>query len=339
MGSQPSKTENVEERNGDKSVVKHEGVLGEGAFGKVYEGYIKSNPSKKVAIKQFSRYNDYRYELNIAQALRTHYKSGCPSYILCMIDHFEDIYDDKYYIVYKKADQSLADYMTSLGAKKRGRSVATASNNVNTSYINNLKDSDIYSVINTLVVILEKLERLKISHRDIKMSNILIENGVPVNIILGDLGMMCRHRGSPIRFEDCKRSHGGTDDFLAPWYYSTLKRNRYVSDEYSTWQDIYATGATLYSFLSGFIPSLDKKSPMLNFNRDIRPTIGGKKYRIPKKVINDLVNTMVFSTNLDEALEYKKIWKKYKNINKKARSKSNDEPSLKEGKTEYVIIE
>ncbi len=336
MGSEPSKI--VKPYDG-QSIVKHSGVLGEGAFGKVYEGYMKDNPSKKVAIKQFSRYNDFKYELNIAKALRSHYKSGCPPYIMCMIDYVEDQYNDIYYIVYKKADETLVDYMVSLGVEKRGRTVATASNNVNNNYRNKLSDNDIYSVINSLVIILERLERLKISHRDIKMSNILVDHGVPLKLILGDIGMMCRQRGSPLRFEDCKKSHGGTEDFLAPWYYSTLERNRYISDEYSTWQDIYATGVTLYSFLSGFIPSLDKGSPPLDFNRDIRPTIKGKKYRIPRQVINDLVNTMVFSLSLDEALEYKTIWKKYKNIDKKtAPSKSKPKDGRRRKREDYIVV-
>lgn len=294
-------------------VVTHK-ILGEGAYGVVYEGYYATASSIPLAIKEFKEKKYFLEELKIARQIKDQFKK-CPSYFMCMVDYVSIPEDGVYYIVYKKASSDLSTYMKHLGVKDRGKGVATRSNPMDLFYMANLDDTNIYNVINTMVNILEKLEKLKISHRDIKMANILVDNGVPIDIILGDMGLVCSRKGSPVKVDLCSRSLvSGTPDYFPPYIKYLWSTGRYANEDQTVWQDVYATGATLYSFLTGMFPNIEKGSPLLNFPRDIKPIIDGSKYRIPREVINKLVNTMVFAPNIDLALKYKDIWKKYKNL-------------------------
>jgi serine/threonine protein kinase len=311
-------------------IVLTDNILGEGSYGKVYEGYYQSDPSSLLAIKEFDNYKLFKLEFEVAKELKDHFRK-CPEYFMCMVDYFMYPSRDLYYIVYKRAKSDLTTYMKHLGVRDKGFSKATPQNPYDVFYVSNLEDTTAYNVINTMIVILEKLDSLKLSHRDIKMENILVDYGFPINIILGDMGLMCSRRGSPIKLAQCSKSSvQGTHMFFPPSL-ENVWNSSYTSEKQALWQDIYATGATLYAFLAGMFPKINRGSPLLDFPRDLKPVIDGVKYRIRREDINKLVNTMVFAPSVDLALRYKNIWRKYKNLKRKSK-KTKSSNKKKKGK-------
>ena len=287
--------------------------IGQGAYGKVYEGFYKANPQKKVAIKEFSNYNDYKEEYQNAKNINKYYSKGCPPYLMCMIDTFNDHSRGKHYIIYKKLTKSLQAHMKSEGIKNTDN-IATYSDPVDKKYVSKLKDMDIYAVVNTLIVILERLDSLSLSHRDIKMGNILVNDGVPIEVVLGDMGFLCKTYQSPVKgIKSCELVRG-TYEFFPPWL--SWNSTYYKRKIDPMWQDIYSTGVTIYSFLTGKLARPTKGSPYIDFTRDIKVKNSktNKIITIPGEIITKLVNTMIFSQTFEDAYKYRNIWRPYKNI-------------------------
>ncbi len=302
MGAQESKT-----RIENKNIVITEKKLGKGSFGTVYQGYYKNDPSTHLAIKIFNDEKSFMEELEIARKLKE-YVSKCPQYFMCMEEYFMNPDENLYYIVYRKASSDLHSYMENLGMSYIERHTATYDEPYDPFYVYNLSDTNIYECINTLVMILDALDSLKLGHRDIKDKNILVNTTGPIRLMLGDMGLMCRRKGSPVKIRQCKGDVAmGTPGYVPPFL---LQNKIYIEDEDPMLHDIYSTGVTLYSFLTGMRFSMSK-SPFLSFPRDIKPVINGVKYKIPKQDINDLVNSMIFFETVDEALSYRTTWKKY----------------------------
>ena len=312
-----------------QKLVKNE-KIGEGNYGKVYDGYDVSNPLEKVAIKEFKSRDDFETEFETASTIKTFYdeNGGCPPFFMCMIDYVNDPYAGRYFIIYKRMDMNVTDYMKTMGAKNRGKDFATPLNPIHKEYAVNVKDQDIYNLANMLVTTLETLESLEIAHRDIKMSNILIKQGEHGNIdfVLGDMGFVCKKKGrsiyakkrtlrkSGLSLNTCE-TYSGTEEFFHPLFFWGL-RDTYLKSTDPLWQDIYSSGATIYSFITGLLPRSTEGSPMLNLDRDlyIKNIHTDIPIKIPGKVINKLVNTMVFSRTYRDALKFKAVWRRYKNL-------------------------
>lgn len=107
-------------------------------------------------------------------------------------------------------------------------------------------EKDIKFVIMKVLQSLHYMHKKKISHRDIKLENIILRNGLPVIV---DLGISCTSSKLP-GLPYC-RTIAGTPAYLAPevWSGAVLKY-----PQLWTKSDIWATGVMLYVLLSRQFP-------------------------------------------------------------------------------------
>ena len=186
-------------------------ILGAGNFGKVYKGYTTSN--EKVAIKEIPKskleehpYIQEAFESEI-QTQKKATESGMP-YFVKLIEHFSD--EDYEYVVLEFCEGgTLTDYY-----KK-----------------NKLSQTQILEIIYQIGIGVEYLHRIGITHRDLKLDNILKHND---NYKIADFGFATE--------KSVLATCLGTGYYMSP----ELVRE----EEYDRRVDVWAVNTILYKMLT-----------------------------------------------------------------------------------------
>lgn len=299
--------------------------LGSGSFGTVYEGYLQSSPDTHFAVKVFKSRPDFVEELSIAQAITGSFGNRCNPHLICPFKFVDD--GKRMYIIYRLAAADLTKFMKDRNIQDSGFFEATpVGHRYDPKFASKIDDITRYNFINTMITTLEELDRLRISHRDIKPDNVFVFGShAPYEFVAGDLGMLCSHPNSPIKgLEPCSdaRSWVGTRTFIHPAILENKENPRdkkehgkYRSQNDVILSDIYATGVMIYTFLTGYKPEQELEGGvLLHYPRDLTFTVSGRRIVIPRGVIDRLVNTMVFSKTYEAAVQYKAIWAPYKDL-------------------------
>ena len=195
--------------------------LGEGSFGKVEAYSLRSNPSRRYAIKTIPKSLIIKYNMTrqMNQELRILYRLNHPN-IAKLYSHFED--EHSIYMVQEYADLGdLFRFMERLPRKK-------------------LSEKRAAGIIKQLLQALAYIHSSGIMHRDIKPENVFLCRGELVK--LGDFGWSSFVNNKEKRYTFC-----GTPDYLAPEMISqTVGHGKAV--------DIWAVGIMAYEMVKGFPP-------------------------------------------------------------------------------------
>ncbi|WP_106830248.1 serine/threonine-protein kinase [Parabacteroides pacaensis] len=159
--------------------------------------------------------------------------------------------------------------------------------------LNHLPQEDrIEKISNELCYVLDALQYLHsrgVVHRDVKPSNIMIENGSVVKLM--DLGIARLNGGNKYS------SYGfiGTPQYAAP---EQILRNS-ANNEINAQTDIYATGVTFYELLTGYNP----------FKADIEAEVLSRQISIKlpydKKIPRSLYNVILKATEKNSNKRYR----------------------------------
>lgn len=214
-------------------------ILGEGSYGKVYNG-VKNSTGEKVAIKILNRIDEFVEEVAILHNLQ----DICQEYILCYVDSY--ISENKGYIV----TELLIKYVT-LG-KWIPENAAKC-------------DCDmIEKIINGLLAGLEKIHNNGYTHRDIKPDNIMLkieDNKVSIKFI--DFGLACKETS-----EGCKYVYG-TIGYISP-HYGRQNEDKTIRE----YRDKWALGSTIMDiFLKFNILSIMLYNHKKNFSCNVENTL------------------------------------------------------------------
>ena len=208
------------------------GLIGRGGFGSVYEGYLKNDVNKKVAIKRIDKYiNENEVpELDILHHLSNFRNNPDSRFIMNILDSLNS--NGKTYIIsdlYTGGD--LYDRITSLKQRKFSESSACI-------------------IMEQIFRGLLYLHKNNIVHRDIKPENIVFRNNsYDSEIVIIDLGMSSKITGGihKQKFVD--------DRIMASsCYISPESLNGY----YNSSSDIWSAGVIMYLLLSGEHPFYER---------------------------------------------------------------------------------
>ncbi|KAG0441613.1 putative serine/threonine-protein kinase [Dictyocoela muelleri] len=184
--------------------------IGEGGTSKVYSA-INKNTNQKVAIKIIDK---QRHTLSAHNEIIINKKLS-HKYIVRMIDYYET--NSKFYLIF--------EYLDNLQLRI------------------NLISRNVKKVIRMILIAIEYIHSRGIMHRDIKLSNMYIKDGI---VKIGDFGLAC----------DLKTHHTycGTVPFLAP---------EVVNREYNQSIDIYGVGVVMKIILKENKMLIDDKDAYL----------------------------------------------------------------------------
>ena len=107
---------------------------------------------------------------------------------------------------------------------------------------NKLKYFEIYSIYYKIVKIIEDLHKIEVSHRDIKLENILVDFSPNLELYLIDFDFANHHSGY-------SNFYGGTEVYAAPELFS---KNNQIRDYKCV--DIWALGIILYILIFNILP-------------------------------------------------------------------------------------
>lgn len=193
------------------------GIIGKGAFAKVYKGTSLSNPKLKVAIKAFKKNNLFEADI---KAIEAEVK------VLSTLDHpnivryYESIADSKHlYIV--------TEYIEGETLAKRLTKTQKPFSEEDAAFILHQLASAIYHCHSNNIV-----------HRDIKPDNIMIDKDL--NITLIDFGL-----SKVFSKKKLLRSKAGSPLYMAP---------EISQEKYSNKVDTWSFGILMYILLSARLP-------------------------------------------------------------------------------------
>ena len=257
-------------------------LIGRGGFGSVYEGYIKTDLNKKVAIKRIDRYiNENEVpELDILHYLYNFRNNPDSRFIMNILDSLKC--NGKTYIIsdlYIGGD--LYDRITSLRKRK-------------------FSESSVCIIMEQIFRGLLYLHTNNVIHRDIKPENIVFRNqGSNLDIVIIDLGMSSKITGgihSKQKFVD--------DRIMASsCYISPESFNGY----YNSSSDIWSAGVIMYILLSGEHPFYNKSFSVTKSN------IKQSKYRIESRKWDKISNSSkdllksIFEINPEKRIDIESI--------------------------------
>ena len=165
---------------------------------------------------------------------------------------------------------------------------------------NKLKYYEKYALFYKLVTIIKDLHTINVSHRDIKLENILIDLSPNIELYLIDFDF-ANHTSDYTRF------YGGTEQYAAPELFSKTKQiNNYKP------VDIWALGVVLYILIFNIMPWRIANINMCNYYYDFIAD--------PCNFYNNLNTINMPSTH---KLIYKKIFEYSFNLNYKKRTDIN----------------
>lgn len=236
-------------------------VLGEGAYGKVYQAR-DTQTKTDVAIKAMALANPripkvMGEELAAYKALSK--EPNCHQYVACLYDYF--IESPYVYLVLELMEGDIVDM-----PKTPDRIVAL-----------------IHDSLSAVAYIHEK----GYAHRDIKTENILVKGSV---YKLGDLGMICA-RVAKSGIASC--TIGGTADLMPPELDRELL-GMPINLHQGQKADIWALGATLYEVIVGDLPYTQGKNLPKMKQSDVQLLNDEVSYGlISASFINKLINSMI----------------------------------------------
>ena len=204
--------------------------LGEGGFGEVYEFFIEGSKEKRaIKIISKSRINDpqsksaFEYEKKFNELLDFKY--------LCKCHNIIEDEQNTYFILDYMPNQTLDQL-----AKKR-----------------KLTELEIKHYCFELLLALEYLHKMNIIHRDIKLSNVLLNENMEVRLC--DFGLAIENG-----FKE-QKSICGTFNYIAPELF-----NKRGGIKYSFKTDIWAFGILMYSLFYNKIPFKKENEKKFDFN-------------------------------------------------------------------------
>lgn len=198
-------------------------VLGEGAMGIVYRGYYCED-NKPIAIKRVRP--QYENNLQIRERARDE-----ASHTFRHPNLVEMLGCCEYHPMYGPIFL-LSNFVEGINVDKYVLSLADMPNRV----------ERICSVICQVLDALDYCHKSGIVHRDVKPSNIMIEEGA--NVRLMDLGISRKNSGN----------NYSMDGFIGTPEYSAPEQIRGGKENINEQTDIYATGLTFYELLDGTNP-------------------------------------------------------------------------------------
>lgn len=214
----------------------------------VFEGYLKNDPKKRVAIKvipiekvyelglMFKKYDDRKREdlikeirYTIMSEINVLKKFTCQNphpNLLCFIDYVEDDKQGVFYIVTELLEGYTLDKFPSF--------------HMNPKLIKKMY----YETLNGL----KHLHSKGIIHRDIKPENIMIVTKPNLRFVIIDFGLAC----SLINEKEIKRCSGKSggkkiDDNFRKYLYIDPEFEKTKKYDYTS--DVYSLGLTLYQFI------------------------------------------------------------------------------------------
>ena len=164
------------------------GLIGKGAFGKVYKGSFIENSSHKVAIKVFKDSQLFDDDIKTVEA---------EIKVLCQLDHPNIV---KYYETF--ADESSMYIVTEY---IKGRTLSKEINEGKDSY----NEADIAKIISQVASALNHCHSKGITHRDVKLDNIMVDD--QLNVTLLDFGL-----SKTFTKKRALKSAAGTPSYMAP---------------------------------------------------------------------------------------------------------------------------
>ena len=253
-----SKNSKKNKRGGDVSDTLPENInkgdlIGKGTWGEVYEATWEEDGNEKTGVIKFSKsINKLRYRMNLHEVEILKYLTEKQNKILCPTNI--SIYGYKKYDN-KKELEILMEYFKGVELKEIA------------GMFDFSVDDEIQkwnAVKNSLLDAVNCLHNLNVTHRDIKLENIMIKPET-LDIKLIDFGFACHKKT-----ENLSETWGCTNLAGTPWYlspelfmYKVNNLNRknglkipYKQFEEITWEmllasDIWALGMTLYALVYG----------------------------------------------------------------------------------------
>ena len=266
-------------------------LIGRGGFGSVYEGYMKGNSNKKVAIKRIDRYiNENEVpELDILHYLYNFRNNQDSRFIINCLDALNS--NGKTYIIselYTGGD--LYDRITSLKQRKFSESSACI-------------------IMEQIFRGLLYLHTNNVIHRDIKPENIVFRNKDPdLDIVIIDLGLSSRITGvinNNSKFID--KHFMGFSSYISP---------ESLDGYYNSSSDVWSAGVVMYMLLSGEHPFYNKSNSVTESNiKEAKYSINSKKWDKISDSTKDLLKS-IFEINPEKRIDIENILK-HKCFNKK----------------------
>ena len=249
---------------------KIEKLLGQGSFGSVYRARDKLS-NTLVALKVVRANQMFTIENSLLQRLAT---PECHEYVICLLQSWRDA--ERGFLVFEFFD---------------GYDLSEIVGN------DSLTNDQIKTLAGHLLTGLSFIHNKGIAHRDIKLENILFNEGsLKLNII--DVGLACAENCKP-RGSDTPPGYGraGTPQYFPPEYFQI---DRVITLEGYQKADIFALGVVLYELITGEL--FDENGPF-TLQQKRRLLSGGRlempfnvKYRrIQDPLLQELVSFMIES--------------------------------------------
>lgn len=228
-------------------------LIGKGSWGEVYKAIWEEDGNEKIGVIKFSKSpNRMRYKMNLHEVEILKYLTEKQNKVLCPTNisiYGYKSYDDK------KELEILMEYFMGVELKELA-GMFDFSNDDEIQKWNTIK--------NNLLKAVNCLHNLNVTHRDIKLENIMIKPDT-LDVKMIDFGLACYKKS-----ENLSENWGCTNLAGTPWYLSpelymfkvnNLNRKNgykipYKQFEKITWEmllasDIWALGMTLYALAYG----------------------------------------------------------------------------------------
>jgi calcium-dependent protein kinase len=197
-------------------------TLGKGAFGKVFKAESLTDESYRVAIKELSKVNMNKKDI---------IDLGNEVQILNQLDHpnickYYEVYEDKkylYLVMEYWSGSNLYEKLTYQGIK--------------------YTETDCAKMTQQLLLALHHCHSSKVTHRDIKLENIMITDDNIIKLI--DFGL-----SKTANKEELMKSMSGTPYYMAPEVFD--------EDNYGPEVDLWSLGVVLFTCLGGYRPFVGK---------------------------------------------------------------------------------
>mmetsp|Transcript_9997 Transcript_9997/g.11360 ORF Transcript_9997/g.11360 Transcript_9997/m.11360 type:complete len:331 (-) Transcript_9997:490-1482(-) len=244
------------------------GVIGRGAFGKVYKGSSLSNSKNKVAIKVFK--NKQLFEDDI-KAIEAEIK------VLSQLDHPNIV---KYYESF--ADEGGMYIVTEL---IKGETLSQKIEKECTGF----NDSDAAKIVHQLASALNHCHSKNIIHRDIKPDNVIIDDRL--NVTLLDFGL-----SKNFSMKKALKSAAGTPTYMAP---------ECMLRDYNEKVDVWSLGVLMYVLLTGKLP-FTGNLPSKILKKALKCNLGLRKFKNISAEAKNLLESII-TPNAKKRLSIKEV--------------------------------